>query len=448
MTPKTSIKPRVLIGVREVAGFYRALKFGFDELGIPCTYVSFNPHRFEYGGSATNRWTRWIQTTGQRRGKLWRWLNRAGRWGLFVWAVATHEVFVFGFGSSFFKNHGDLPILKRLGKKIVFQFHGSDARPPYMDGSVMAPARQRSVADCIALTLRKKRHMETIERYADVMINTPPQGLFHERPFAVWMRTGVAVLPPTDAELPSVPDTSNRPVRLLHCPSDPEAKGTVRLRAIVQSLQAKGLSVELIEITNQPNAVVHEALKACDIVLDQCYADYGMPGFATEAAWYGKPVIIGGYAVDLWRALLPPECVPPTLYCEPDDLAQAIETLVLDPAQRHALGIAARQFVETQWHPSRIAQRYVALLAGTAPDEWLFDPLQIRYWQGCCLEASQARALIHQVVQTGGLQALQLADKPALEAMFVEVAAQQDEPSSEHLEEKKSFTTQVAIASR
>ncbi len=423
------MKSRVFIGVTEVAGFYRALKFGFDQLGLPCTYMNIVGHRFQYGGDNWKIVTSWVRKSAQKKSKFWRVCNLLLRTLLFVRALVLHDVFIFGFNSSFFKNYIDLPILKFFGKKIVYQFHGSDGRPPYMDGSVMAPARGRSILDCIKLTQRKKNIIRTIDQYADVIINTPPQGIFHERPFILWMRVGVAVLPPEDVIAISKHPTQKVPlthkVTILHCPSDPEAKGSYSIREIINTLKQKGLEIDYQELTNQPNEVVCQALATCDIVLDQCYADYGMPGFATEAAWYGKPVVIAGYAVDLWKSILPKDSLPPTAYCHPDALEATLEELIRNQHTREALGQRARHFVETQWHPKLIAQRYLQLLDGDIPSDWIYHPTDIRYWQGCCLSEARARQLIGDVINTGGEESLQLADKPALRQLLLQVSQQE-----------------------
>ena len=61
----------------------------------------------------------------------------------------------------------------------------------------------------------------------------------------------------------------------------------------------------MLNWSGQPNSVVLEQLARCDFIIDQLYADFPMPGFATEAAWFGKPAVTAGYALDLWKRTLP-----------------------------------------------------------------------------------------------------------------------------------------------
>ena len=107
---------RVLIGLVEVAGYYRGLKEGFDELGIECTFLNLAPHPFDYGGSDPSTLARWIRSLSRRRSRLagrsavrrlwyggWQLLLQAL---LFVWALFRHDVFIFAFNSSACRRSG------------------------------------------------------------------------------------------------------------------------------------------------------------------------------------------------------------------------------------------------------------------------------------------------------------------------------------------------------
>ena len=75
-----------------------------------------------------------------------------------------------------------VPLLRRLGKRMVFVFNGSDARPPYINGARMAPDRAMPTADCLAMTHRMKTSIAKIERHADAIVAQPAFSHFFERP--------------------------------------------------------------------------------------------------------------------------------------------------------------------------------------------------------------------------------------------------------------------------
>jgi hypothetical protein len=424
-------KPRVFIGLTEISGYYRGVKKGFEEIGVPCTFINLFNYRFAYGGEDKSRLVRWILESSKRKETFWKRINALLRGLLFWQMLFTHDVFIFGFSTSFFKGHRDLPLLKLFGKRILYQFHGSDSRPPYLDGSVMASGKGRTVQDCITRTKVRRATVDRINRYADVIIDIPPTCQFHTQAVVNWLRIGIPCQPPVyPADLPeprSAELIRREGLRILHCPSYPEAKGSHEIRRVIEALQRRGHALHLVEVVNQPNSVVLKELAHCDIVIDQLYADYGMPGFATEAAWYGKPVLIAGYARDLWERLLPEEWTPPTLYCHPDEFEQALTMLITDHAFRAEIARQARAFVENQWHPKAVAQRYLQVIEGNFPEDWLINPACIRYWEGCCFPESRVRALLGEVLAAGGVEALQLPDKPAL-AELMQSKAMPSEP--------------------
>ena len=43
---------RIFIGVVEIAGYYHNLQLGFEQLGIPSKFYSFNEHKFGYSTRA------------------------------------------------------------------------------------------------------------------------------------------------------------------------------------------------------------------------------------------------------------------------------------------------------------------------------------------------------------------------------------------------------------
>src|SRR3990170_1211052 len=60
----------------------------------------------------------------------------------------------------------------------------------------------------------------------------------------------------------------------------------------IKKMQLKGHSIELIEIIRKTNAEVLDELSRCDFIIDELYSDAAMAGFATEAAFFGKPAIV------------------------------------------------------------------------------------------------------------------------------------------------------------
>jgi hypothetical protein len=98
----------------------------------------------------------------------------------------------------------------------------------------------------------------------------------------------------------------------------------------------------------------------------------------------------------------------------------------MDGAHRRSLGLAARRFVE-DWAGDVVARRYLRLLGGERLREWMCDPADVRYVHGVGLSEERAREIIGDVIRSGGIGALQIGDKPALEAAFLEFIGSSDD---------------------
>lgn len=422
--------PKIFIGLTEIAGCYNNLRKGFEELSVECDFITLNEHRFKYGQQQKSnfliklaKYAAKKQSATPKSNLLlkvwWKSLHHLLRMILFIWALLKYDVFIFGYQSSFLFFY-DLPILKLLQKKIIYRFNGSDSRPPYIDGFIGRNA-DLTIENLIKRTWKQKNVLKKIEHYADVIISYPLYSHLHERPFVSSAFIGIPY--ELNNKFPLNEKVSNKNnIRILHSPSYPEAKGTPRIRQAIKSLQARGYPIAFIEITGKPNVTVLNELAHCDFIIDQLYSDTPMAAFATEAAFLGKPAIVGGYCQEEIRGIYPADNIPPVHFCHPDEIEEAIEKLILDEEYRMKLGRMAKQFVEIHRSPKTVAKRFLQLIEGDIPKDWLFNPKDIRYLYGGGLSESRVKKLIGEVIEAGGKDALQLSDKRELERMFVEFA--------------------------
>lgn len=142
-----------------------------------------------------------------------------------------------------------------------------------------------------------------------------------------------------------------------------------------------------------------------------------------EAAFYGKPSVVGGYGKDEFEKFVPLEWRPPVHFCAPESILEAIERLIIDVKYRQDLGDRAKEFVEKNCNPRVVAERYMRLITEGSPKEWLFNPSDIRYFHGYGQHEDQVKEMIRRVVKSGGNKALCLEDKPELEKAMLEFAS-------------------------
>ena len=441
-------RKRILLGIGEIAGYYTNLKKGLDELGVRSYYFSIDAHPFKYGqeGKKENGYMSLVRfflskkMSSKKKKSIWElwwtlWLILSIlplRLSIFIWSLFWCDVFVFHGTSSFF--HGtssffemyDLPILKLFGKRIIWIFHGSDTRPAFLSGSSVSKDYGCSIEKCIRIANKQKKWIRRIERYADVIINHPTSSQFHEKKFIQHYIIGIPIFCKSKGEKTDRSAQRNSKLRIVHAPSFSECKGSSRFREIIQKMKEKGYSIEYIEMVGRPNSEVLMELADCDFVIDELYSDILMAGLATEAAFFGKPSVVGGYATIEDMGQLSEKYIPPSEYHHPDEIEDAIEKLLSNEQYRLELGKKAGEFVAENWAPDKVAERFLRVVNDDYPEEWLYDPKDIRYFHGWGLHEDNVRSLIRQSLEYAGKDGLNLSDKPELEQKIIEFACNEN----------------------
>ena len=423
-------QPRaILVGMGETAGYCGQLVAGFRELGVRADHLDLAPDPLSYRTGhrpAYVRVVRWLEQRRRRGTRIrpaWTLLHRASMVLLLIHALVTYDAFVFRAGDSFLGLR-DLPLLRRLGKRVIVIFFGSDSRPSYLNGAEVG--RGITGRRAAAETAAKRRIIARIEASATAIVCHTMSAHLHRRPVVAFVELGLP-RPVPRARSPEVrTPTGDGPLRILHAPSRTLDKGTDLVRAAVEDARRSGANVELEIVTGRPNRDVLAAIEGSDFVIDQVYSDSPLAGFAVEAAAQGRPAIVGGYAWDELRRVTRPEVMPPSHVCRPEDLADAIVRLAGDHAYRRELGERARRYVAERWTPPAVARRFLTLFAGEAPESWWFDPARVTYTHGVGMSERAAADAIREVVQTNGADGLCVSDRPDLERRLVEFAAGTD----------------------
>ena len=427
---------KVMLGPVEVAGFVASLTSGLRSIGVSAeSYVSVS-HRFGY--DLTEKKQPLVV-------RLWRSLGsfRATNASLSLplkavllgfqfalsWLVIFRSIFIFDayiyvFGKTFTNTRIELIFLRLLKKKIIFVYLGSDARPPYMSGGyVTGVSPSRAAGRVVKASKRMSKTIQFQERKADYIVNAPGTGQFHQKKFVNWFSMGVPV---SEAHQSATLDdaATGRAVRILHSPSKPLIKGSDEIRSVIARLQEKGYSIDFIELKGVPNSKVREELAQCDFVIDQLYSDTPMAFFATEAAHYGKPAVVGGYFPSFVGDYIASEDLPPSAYVMPDKLEEAVARLIDDSRYRIELGQAARKFVRDRWDSRLVAERYLRLLNDDVPASWMCSPQNLSYVTGCGVAQDHLISVSRHIVDHFGWPAFCLDGKPALEQQLAELLSQ------------------------
>lgn len=435
-------KRKIFVGPWETAGYYKGLTRGLIELGEEVTFVLFHDHPFAYGGETEFPFLiRFAKAIARKRPRekdrlqfkaIW-WLLTVFREVLLMtWSmvpIVRCNVFIFGTGNSFWRRNLDLWILKILRKKVVLNVgHGGELRPPYMDGSYQSKdgSFDPSLSYYVKLAMRYQRKILRIERLGFVVIGSPmTSAQFATREMVNFFNIGLPVHLQSqidsghkDEKHPQGP----RPLRVLHAPSHPTAKGTPKIRALMSELIDEGLPIDYKEIVGEPFEVVRKALHWCDFVVDQVYSDTPLAGFASEAALFGKPSAVGGYGIKRLMREFPEINIAGSVVSTPEEIKESVRKLVVDQTFRLKLGREAREFVSRNWSSVAVAKKFLMLIEGSAPSGWNFHPDDFLYFEGYGQEIQKTKQRIRQLVERYGIQSLQLDHKQTMRDQLLQWA--------------------------
>ncbi len=421
--------PLILVGITEVAGYCDYLVQGLEACHASVIGVVLHPAPQFSVRKTSGWWINYAQFIGRKATKTPRsaWMAKVFwslclvkvKLALLLWAMVKVDVFIFTFGRSFFPF--DLWLLKKLNKKVVIILNGSDSRPPYLNAKFnhFSPTQLGKVSQKI------KRFVRYLEAYSDAIVAVSHQGYFHEKPLYMGLAIGQPSAPLSGTfQIPSA--TNSDQIRVFHSSSATVLKGTREIGRVVQALQEKGYPIAYIEVQNTPHEQLLALMASCDIVIDQLYADCPHSMQSIEAMALGKAVIVGGYYAELIKDDVPSEFIPPNLFILPEDLESCLETLIQSGAYRE-LGVAAKRYATEYLDNRVIAERFLAIISGTAPSKWRYNPAQNRYLYGIGLEKKGLQTRLKCLIETCGTSALCLSDKPELEARMVEFAFQKKE---------------------
>lgn len=434
-------KQRVFIGFSETAGYCAGLKKGFDEIGVRavCFMVAESLFQFDDPGEgkmlariraaialrsglqaqarAANTVSKLTISIKRFFATVWQTIVAAM---VFCWAANNFDVFIIQGRTSFadlfrlpgFAKFFDLVLLRLLRKKIIYVFHGTDTRPAFVNGS--NGVRRLTIPQLARYVRKQHRDLRRIEKHASVILHYPLNAQLHRKTIVSHEFVGrpVAITAVTASF------SGRDEVLVGHAPSDPVGKGTVLIEAAIAKLQNKGLKVRLLRPADRSHSAVKKVLAECDFVADQLFYDVAISYVATEAAFFGKPTIIGTNARDEIIKVTPAEMLAPTILCLPDDFQAMLERLVVDEKLRLACGEKARRFVESHYGPRQVASNYLRLIQGDIPTQWLFDPNLIDYVFGYGYTKTDARQRVRQLVHQCGASALCMDDKPQMRDRF------------------------------
>ena len=331
--PGPRAAPRVLHGAYEIAGQGMLLARALRLQGCEAHALSYRVDWDGRGGDI-------VRDLDHLPGNLAR---GAVMLGMLARLAPRFDVFHFHFGTSILPRMKDVPLLARMGKRIVFHFHGCDIRNR---GHMLRAHRLSTCTECdpFCRPARQRALLELAQRWGDRMFystldlaESVPGGV--HLPLAVdaeRLASEAARRPLADLERR---DGVRGPVVIGHAPTNRLIKGTRFVVEAVERLRAEFPLVELRMIERRPWAELPEFYAGCDIVVDQLLMGwYSL--VAIEAMAMGRAVAL--HLREDFRGIHPDL---PIVDATPGTVYEVLRALIASPARRRELGERGIEFV-------------------------------------------------------------------------------------------------------
>ena len=336
---------KVFHGVSEVAGQAHYSVKGLRECGVETTHVVWTPSLFQYDYDVS------LGIDKKRKYLLPLWAWRVLRCEIKM--LRKCNVFHFHYGRSLLLNF-DLRLMKMLGKKIFFEFHGSDLRD-------YRYANERNkyvwVEENDSGNEKRKKRAAKICKYADGIILHDDELIPHlpdnaKTVYVVPLRVDLSKIAP--AKITEERET----IKVVHAPTHREIKGSEYVIKAVKALQSK-YPVEMILVEGKTQEEALQLYREADVIVDQLrIGTYGV--FAIEGMAMGKPVVT--YVTDEMRECLPEDL--PVCSANPDTIEAVLETLLSDGSLRRELGNRGRKYVEKYHDYAKNAKMLLDIYSG------------------------------------------------------------------------------------
>ena len=340
-------KPTILHAPTNIAGIAGLLARAERDLGYDATSVQYVAHKYDFG---TDRTLNLARNSSP--------IKKVAATGAFALAaLKKYDVFHLYFGNTLFPHpYPDLPLMKALGKKIVFHFCGCEVRRRDI---TLEKYGVSGCSECVSLVCLKKHHPDP--KWADVTLVSTPD-LLEFVPGAQLMPGPVDLAKWTPRPPRTTPVSVDDPIRVLHAPSDREIKGTRHLLSAVERLKAAGYPVELMLLEGVPHNEVVEYCNRADIAVDQLMIGaYGTVSIEMMAK--GVPVVcriredLRGYYPDD----LPVVTAEPFEDGQGPDVYSVLEELARQPESWVELGRRGIEYVTREHEMHRVAERVLPL---------------------------------------------------------------------------------------
>ncbi|MCK4632813.1 MAG: glycosyltransferase family 1 protein [candidate division Zixibacteria bacterium] len=330
---------RVLHGSYEIANQMNTMTAGLKQLGMHaetlCYYPTYMKHESDHvlDIEKLSDANEAIQQTRQFAEKL----------------IPQFDIFHFHFGTTLTIDYSDLPVLQKLGKKMLMHYWGSDARM-----LSRAIEMNQYVKVKVANEELIKKRLEIVSAHMSHCIVTDWELNEYVKDFF----EHVHVLP-VSMNLEKYHPQEKKPDKnrflIVHAPTAPEIKGTPHIVKAIEELQPDH-NFEFKLVQGMAHEEARKIYEQADLIIDQIRV--GVHGLlAVENMAMGKPVIT--WISDFMTEKYPPEL--PLIRANPDTIKEQIEWALNNRDALAEIGCNGRKYVEKYHDMNKNAHQVVEI---------------------------------------------------------------------------------------
>lgn len=301
--------------------------------------------------------------------------------------VDQFDLFIFNTGPTLLPGMEDFPILRKMGKKIIFRNTGSNTRFLYPgslqwnEAGAIFPLAEYEI-DALeyhpydwsqpwayfqndltyAYNLAPKLYKECMcALYADAVTNGPAHTSLTFYPYFA----GINTFDPTGIQ-PHIPGRV-KPI-ILHAPSREIYKGTSYILACLEELKNEGVDFELVCPGKISNNKLKQLLGVADIVIDAIF--YGAHGILANEGMASGCLVLG---TNDWNE----QPVPynrPVVPINLSNLKEQIRRAILDLPFRLRVAEAGIEYVNAVHHPKIAASYLISCLERAKENSYDYYP--------------------------------------------------------------------------
>ncbi len=283
---RRDFEPRSVVHVGEVRPLILHLVSALKKNGIKATYIGVGERHREIPCDV------YVTPVGNPIAAAIRDLK------IFWSIVATYEIVHLHCGIGITPYLFELPLLKLMGRQIIFHFRGCEARTRHE--TMMKSVDLNICQNCdyapnyICESRQSKRRRRLARKYADtIVVTTPDLKVFW--PDAVYLpliAPNVSGMLKTmrSADGSSASATGEQAFRVVHITNQPGIEGTALIKQVCEDLNKSGRLIQFIHVKNEPYDVVLSELAKADVSVGKLKMGY-YANAQIESMAVGTPVI-------------------------------------------------------------------------------------------------------------------------------------------------------------